>query len=243
MSLLDRLLGRTSDKPMPPAVPPPVDDGLEQWVGTAVRTCADLGPSGRLVVAVLGESLVNPPSSPWFGYEPTRSGLADLLAAVGEDPAAAATLTAAETGLAGRRLGVLTDATRTSWRATVDAVLRDPAATIALPERDEHHREAEEVWRTAAAGVQPWRAVQLDPGRALGQVRWYPGCDTRAFIGYADPLGLATVERSVREHRPSEEEWKALKPADELVRREVDPLAWRLSSLAFAVTGQGGRRG
>lgn len=234
MSLLDRLLGRTSDKPMPSAVPPPVDDGLEQWVGTAVRTCADLGPSGRLVVAVLGESLVNPPSSPWFGYEPTRSGLADLLAAVGEDPAAAATLTAAETSLTGRRLGVLSEATRQHWRTTVEAVLHDPAATAELPERDELHREAERVWRAAAAGVQPWRAVQLDPDRALGQVRWYPGCDTRAFIGYADPLGLATVERSVREHRPSEEEWQALVPVEELERRDLDPLAWRLSSLAYA---------
>lgn len=242
MSLLDRLLGRTSDKPMAPAVPPPVDDGLEQWVVTAVRTCADLGPAGRLVVAVLGESLVHPPSSPWFGYEPTGSGLAELLAAVGEDSAAAATLTAAETGLAGRRLGVLTDATRETWRATVEAVLRDPSASAALPERDEHHREAEEVWRRAAAGVQPWRAVQLDPDRALGQVRWYPGCGTRTLIGYSDPLRVASVQRAVEEHRFSEEEWKALQPADELVRREVDPLVWRLSSLAF-VAGRGAARG
>lgn len=241
MSLLDRLLGRSSDPAMPASAPPPVDDGLEQWVVTAVQTCADLGLAGRLVVAVLGESLVHPPSSPWFGHEPTSSGLADLLAALGEDPGAAGALAAAESGLAGRRIGVLSDATRERWRATVEAVLLDPAATTALPERDELHREAEQVWRTAAGGVQSWRAVQLDPDRALGQVRWYPGCDTRTFIGYSDPLGLAMVQRAVREHRSTDAEWQALRPAEEVVDREVDPLTWRLSSLAFAA-GRGGAR-
>lgn len=242
MSLLDRLLGRTPDKPLPPAVAPPVDEGLEQWVLTAERACADLGPAGRLVVAVLGESLADPPTSPWFGYEPTTSGLAELLDAVGEGPAVAERLTAAETALVGRRVGVLSDATRERWRATVQEVLSDVSATTALPERDEHHREAEEVWRTAAAGVQPWRSVQLDPDRALGQVRWYPGCPTRTFIGYSDPLGLAAVERAVREHRPSDEEWQALAPVEDLDRRHPDPLAWRLSSLAHAA-GRGAARG
>ncbi|MCF6376049.1 hypothetical protein L2K70_00350 [Nocardioides KLBMP 9356] len=241
MSLLDRLLGRSSDPPPPAADPPPVDDGLEQWVVTALQACADLGPAGRLVVAVLGESLADPPSSPWFGHEPTASGLADLLGALGEDPARTEPLLAAEAGLAGRRLGVLSDSTRESWRATVQAVLRDPAAIAALPERDQRHREAEQVWRTAAARVQPWRAVQLDPDRALGQVRWYPGCDTRTFIGYSDPLGLAAVQRSVQEHRFSDEEWQALVPVEELHRHAVHPLAWRLSSLAFAA--RGGPRG
>lgn len=244
MSLLDRLLGRSPDRRSPAAAPPPVDEGLEQWVDSAVRTSVDLGPAGRLVVAVLGESLLRPPSSPWFGHEPTAAGLADLFAALGEDPSAAEALTAAEAGLAGRRLGVLSDGTREHWRVKVQAVLRDPAATSALPERGEAHREAEQVWRAAAAGVQSWRAVQLDPDRALGQVRWYPGCDTRTLIGYSDPLGLGTVERAVTEHRYSDEEWRALRPAEELDRRGVDPLEWRLSSLVFAAgTGRGGARG
>lgn len=242
MSLFDRLLGR-SEAPRPAADAPSVDDGLEKWVVTAMRTCADLGPGGRLAVAVLGESLAHPPASPWLGHEPTAPGLADLLAALGEDPAAAAALTAAETGLAGRRLGVLTDATRESWRAMVDAVLRDPGATTVLPERDELHREAEQVWRTAAAAVQPWRAVQLDPDRALRQVRWYPGCATRTLIGYSDPLNLATVQRAVEEHRFTDTEWQALVPAEELDRRGTDPLAWRLSSLSYALeSGAGGVR-
>lgn len=239
MSLLDRLLGRRSDPAAPAPPPVPVDDGLEEWVAAAERACAGLGPAGRLVVAVLGESLVEPPSSPWFGHEPTHPGLADLLGALDEDPAAAGALAGAEAGLAGRRLGVLSDATRARWRSTVEAALRDPAATVVLPDRDPVHREAEHVWRTAAAGVQPWRGVQLDPDRALGQVRWYPGCATRTVIGYSDPLGLAAVQRSVEEHRYSAEEWQALLPADELSRREVDPVVWRLSSLAFAAGPRG----
>lgn len=243
MSLLHRLLGGSSGPQQSTTDAPVVDDGLERWVVTAEQACAGLGPAGRLVVALLGESLADPPTSFWFGYEPSSDGLADLLRAVGEDPAAAVTLTAAETELAGRRLGVLSDDTRQRWRQTVDAALLDPAASAALPQRDELHREAEVVWRTAAAGVQSWRAVQLDPDRALGQVRWYPGCRTRTLVGYADPLGLAAVERSAREHRPSAEEWQALLPAEEIGRRDVDPLAWRLSSLAFVAARAGRRSG
>jgi hypothetical protein len=239
VSLIDRLLRRRSDTSAPAPEPAPVDDGLEEWVAAAEQACAGLGPAGRLVVAVLGESLVEPPSSPWCGHEPTERGLADLLAALDEDPAAAGAITRAEGGLAGRRLGVLSDATRAHWRSTVEAALLDPAATVALPKRDAVHREAERVWRAAAAGVQSWRTVQLTPDRALGQVRWYPGCPTRTFIGYSDPLGLASVQRSVEEHRYSAEEWRALLPA-ELSRRAVDPVAWRLSSLAFAVESRRG---
>lgn len=242
MSLVDRLLGRSSEPPRPAVDAPPVDDGLEQWVVIAEQACADLGPAGRLVVTVLGESLAEPPTSFWFGHEPSGPGLADLLGALGEDPAAAARLTEAEAALAGRRRGVLSDTTRQRWREVVDAALRDPAAATLLPERDELHREAEQVWRTAAAGVQAWRAVQLDPDRALGQVRWYPGCRTRTFVGYSDPLNLASVERSVREHRPSEEEWRALAPVEDLERRDLDPLTWRLSSLAFVAGVGGGAR-
>lgn len=235
MSLLDRLRGRRSDPATPAPQPPPVDDGLDRWVDAAEHECAGLGPAGRVVVAVLGESLLHPPTSPWFGHEPTTDGLARLLSAVGEDPAAAAPLAAAESPLAGRRTGVPSAAALARWRAVVDAALGDPAASAALPDRDDVHLEAERVWRVAAAAVQPWRAVQLDPDRALGQVRWFPGCTTRASIGYADPLGVASVQRAVEEHRFSEEEWQALLPAADLAGRTVDPLAWRLSSLTFAV--------
>ena len=85
-----------------------------------------------------------------------------------------------------------------------------------------------------AASVQPWRVVQLAPDRAFGQVRWYPGCATRTLVGYADPLDLAAAQRAVSEHRGTDEEWQALRPAQEVADREVDPLTWRLSSLAFA---------
>ncbi|GAA5106700.1 hypothetical protein GCM10023339_03950 [Alloalcanivorax gelatiniphagus] len=240
MSLLDRLLGRSADPPLPRQDPPPVDDGLEAWVATAERVGAGLGAGGRAVVAVLGESLVHPPTSFWFGYEPTTSGLADLFSAVGETTDAAAELTTAEADLAGRRAGRLSEATRARWQAFVEQALGDPDAAALLPGRDDAHREAEQVWRTAAAGVQSWRAVQLDPHRALGQVRWYPGCATRTFIGYSDPLGLASVQRAVEEHRYSEDEWQALRPADELERRAVDPLAWRLSSLSYAIASSDG---
>src|SRR5687767_10479799 len=136
MSLLHRLLGRSSGPRQPATDAPIVDDGLERWVATAEQACAGLGPAGRLVVALLGESLADPPTSFWFGYEPSSSGLTGLLRAVGEDAAAAATLAAAETALVGRRLGVLSDATRDRWRQTVEAALLDPAASAALPERD-----------------------------------------------------------------------------------------------------------
>lgn len=240
MSLLDRLLGRSADPPLSREDPPPVDDALEAWVATAERVGAGLGAGGRAVVAVLGESLVHPPTSFWFGYEPTTSGLADLFSAVGEPTDAAAELTTAEADLAGRRAGVLSEATRARWQTVVEQALRNPDAAAVLPGRDDGHREAEQVWRTAAAGVQAWRAVQLDPDRALSQVRWYPGCATRTFIGYSDPLGLAAVERSVREHRFSEEEWQAIVPAEEIGPRDVDPLAWRLSSLSYAIASSAG---
>lgn len=238
MSLIDRLLGRapTPSAPMgPPAPEPPLDEDLERWVAAAERVSASLGAGGRLAVAVLGESLVGERASWWFGYEPSREGLAELFVALGEDPAAAGELIAIEAGMVGRRPGRLSSATRTRWREVVDAALRDRGAAAVVPERDDVHREAEQVWRDAAGSVQSWRAVQLDPDRALRQVRWYPGCSTRTFIGYSDPLGLGTVQRAVEEHRYSAEEWQALQSAEEMSRRVVDPLAWRLSSLSYAV--------
>ena len=240
MSLIDRLLGRTTDPPLPAAPPVPVDPDLERWVETATALSGDLGTHGRLVVALLGESLADGAAPSWFGYEPTDTGLGDLLHAVGESRDAADVLLVIEARLAGRRPGTLTEPTRTAWRAHVAAAVREAAEHGTLPGRTEDHLEAEQVWRTAAAGVQSWRAVQLDPERALGQVRWYPGCGTRTFIGYSDPLGLAMVQRAVEEHRSTEEERQALLPAEDVVRRQVDPLAWRISSLSYAVASFAG---
>ena len=235
MSLLDRLLGRATDPPLPASPPGAVDPDLERWVETATVLSEGLGANGRLVVALLGESLTNGTASPWFGHEPTGTGLGDLLHAVGESRGAAEGLLAVEAGLAGRRPGTLSEPARTSWSARFEAAVHDAAERGTLPGRDDAHREAEQVWRTAAAGVQPWRAVQLDPDRALRQLRWYPGCPTRTSVGYSDPLGLAMVQRAVEEHRFSDEEWQAVGTADEVIRREVDPLAWRISSLSYAV--------
>lgn len=241
MSLFDRLLGRSAGR-RPSArqvAGSAVDDDLERWVTTAGGLSERLGPGGRLTVALLGESLLEGPPSPWFGYEPSAAGMEELLSALGEDPAAAAELTGSEVAMTGRRLGEPSPASRERWRAVLDAALRDPAVRDLLPERDAAHLEAEAVWRSAAASVQPWRAVQLHPDAALRQVRWYPGCATRTHLGYSDPLGLAAVERAVEEHRFSADEWQALRPADEASRRAVDPLAWRLSSLRFAVEATG----
>lgn len=235
MNLIGRLLRRSPSPAQPVATDPPLDDDLERWVATAERVSTSLGAGGRLAVAVLGEDLVGGPASPWFGYEPSREGLAELLAALGEDPAAAGELTVVEAAMVDRRLGRLSSDTRTRWRGVVAAALRDPDAATAIPGRNDVHRNAEQVWRVAAGSVQSWRAVQLDPDRALRQVRWYPGCSTRTLIGYSDPLGLGMVQRAVEEHRYSAEEWRALQPAAEMSGRVVDPLAWRLSCLSFAV--------
>lgn len=238
---LARLLRRSSRAPATPEPAVTVDAALARWVDASLRLADDLGPGGRLVLAVLGESLVDGRPSCWFGYEPTRDGLAALLAALGEDPGAADALCELELGMAGRRLGAVPEGARERWTAFVAGAVRDPAATSLLPARDRAHLDAEEVWRRAAASVQPWRTVQLDPDGALGQVRWYPGCPTRTSIGYSDPLGLSSVQRAVREHRCSREEHQALLPASALEDLEVDPLTWRLSSLSFAVSRQGTR--
>ncbi|MCY7402985.1 MAG: hypothetical protein LH477_18905 [Nocardioides sp.] len=220
------------------SVPDPTrftDDALERWVAAAEEVCSRLGPGGRAAIAVLGESLVDATASPWFGYEPSARDLAALLGALDEDPAAGDELVAIEAGMVARRLGNLSDPSRTRWLEVAEAAVQDPCAQAALPERVESHREAERVWREAAAAVQDWRAVALDPDLALRQVRWYPGTPTRTFIGYADPLNLRMVQRAVEEHRFSREEWDALQPVAEMLENLVDPLSWRLSSLAFAV--------
>lgn len=236
MSALDRLLRRfrkDTDADPAAAAEREVDGALERWVVFAEDAYARSGPSGRLVVSLLGESLVEDRPSPWFGYEPLHAPLAGLLAALDEDPDGLTDLLAVEAGLAGRRLGALSESTRARWRELVLSALAN-AHAAELPERDETHREAERVWREAASAVQDWRAVQLDPDGALRQLRWYPGCPTRTRIGYSDPLNLAMVQRAVEEHRYTPEEWRALEAAAELLDRPVDPLTWRLSSLARA---------
>lgn len=239
MSLFARLL-RRPPRPASPAPTVLVDDALEAWVDAALRLAGRVGPGGRMVLAALGESLVDGRPSHWFGHEPTTDGLAPLLKAVGDDAAVAKEVCELEADMSGRRLGVVSEGTRARWSAFATDAARDPEAASLLPERGPLHLAAEEVWRLAAASVQPWRAVRLDPDRALGQVRWYPGCPTRAFVGYSDPLNLAAVQRAVREHRGTDEEWQALLPAQEVADQEVDPLAWRLSSLAFAVSAPPG---
>lgn len=237
MSFLDRLLGRSAGADARTGSGP--DALVERWALGADDVAAGLGPGGRFVVAVLGESLAGGQVSPWLGHEPGRADLAAVLSAVGEEPWAADILADLEAPLASGRPGSVSSETRARWHDLLVATARD--ATDLLPDRDPLHLEAEQVWRTAARGVQEWRADQLDPDAALRQVRWFPGCATRTSVGYADPLGLATVRRAVEEHRWSEEEWQALEPAVVVAGRSVDPLVWRLSSLSFAARALAGR--
>lgn len=237
-SLLGRLLGRPRTvQPAEPSVPP-VDDVLERWVDTAVGLMDGMGPDGRLVLALLGDALVDGTGPWWFGYEPSSAGLSDLLAALGEDPTAAHVLVDAEAALRGRRAGRLSEEAHARWCAVAAAAVRDPSladALVAQRDRDPVHREAETLWRAAARTQPPWRATRLDPDRALRQLRWYPGCPTRTHIGYSDPLGLAAAARSVSEHRWSAEEEAGLRLARQASDRGVDPLVWRLSCLRFAI--------
>src|SRR6476469_3950496 len=144
-----RLLRRDSRRQAVPAPSTPVDDALEHWVDASPRLADDLGAGGRLLLAVLGESLTGGRASSWFGHEPTRVGLQALLVALDEDPGAADGLCDLELGLADRRLGAVSEVSRARWSAFATEAVRDPAAARVLPGRDPLHREAEEVWRRA----------------------------------------------------------------------------------------------
>ena len=212
-----------------------VDADLAGWAETAGRLDDRLGLGGRLLVAVLGESLATSSTSYWFGYEPQRAGLDAVLTALGEDARSLDELLAVEQGMVGRRLGVLGIEARERWRRHLVKVATEARSSLTLPERTQEHLAAESAWRDAAAAVQRRRVVQLAPDRALRQVRWYPGCPTRTLIGYADPLGLATVQRAVSEHDYSAAEDHALRVAASVPEGPVDPTAWRLSSLRFSL--------
>lgn len=230
-----RLFGRSRRPRTQAAVVPPTDPDLVRWVDTARTVSTRLGVGGRLAVALLGESLLRDEPAPWFGYEPTAQGAADLLAALGEEPASLEPLLAVEHGMVSRRLGSMPSDVRAHWRDTVAAAAAEARASWDAPPRTPEHLEAEAVWREAASAIQGGRAVRLQPDRALVQLRWYPGCATRTHIGYADPLDLATVQRAVQEHRWTQSEWDAVDRASAAASVAVDPVGWRLSAMTFAV--------
>lgn len=235
---------RRRDPVAPPEAREPESDPageelLGGWARSAltVRDALSTSP-GRLAVSLLGESVATGRTSSWFGHEPDAAALADLLVALGEPSAAARPaaeeLAAAEQGFRDRRPVVVPDPLARTWRDLLAGDL-DSARAQSLPQRAEPHREAERVWRAAAAAVSPRRSTQLTPDLALTQLRWFPGCRTRTGHGYSDPLNLGHTTRSAQEHLSSGPELEALDPAWAVSSRGVDPLDWRLSCLAYAV--------
>jgi len=181
-------------------------------------------------------------ASPWLGYAPDAGGWADLVERLGEDRGLGAGVIAVEAPFREHPpVAVPDDVHRAFVERTATDLAEARAAGHGLVRSPEHLR-AEEVWRRAAAQISPGRAHQLHVERALGQVRWFPGTEVRTRISYSDPLDLAHVSRSVMEVPGSAEEWEATKAAYAVFDWGVDPLEWRLSSLAHVLeTGNGWR--
>lgn len=213
-----------------------VDDDLVAWAVVAADLAGRLRPAGAFAVALLGESLTRPRPSAWFGYEPDDAGLAALLSRLGEDDVDVAGLLAAEVPLAGRHLGRVPDEVADAWRRRLSDAAQRVVAEGSLPDRSPVHRHAATVWDAAASVASEPPMVRLRPSVALSQLRWFPGVATRTFIGYSDPLDLSTVERATGEAGTTAAQREAQAAARRVVEERVDPLEWRLSSLAYAAT-------
>lgn len=211
-----------------------VDDDLVAWAVVAADVADRLRPAGAFAVALLGESLTRPRPSAWFGYEPDEAGLVGLLSRLGEDDVDVARLLAAEAPLSGRHLGVVPDEVADAWRQRLSDAARQAVAAGPLPDRSPAHLHAATVWDAAASAASEPPMVRLDPSVALSQLRWFPGVATRTFIGYSDPLNLSTVERATDEAGASAAQREAQAAARRVFEERVDPLRWRLSSLAYA---------
>ena len=216
----------------------PVDQDLVAWVSLAGRVADRLGPGGSLAVALLGETLARGRPAYWFGYEPDEAGLRQLMRALHEPDDWVGDLVSLESRMAGRRVGEVPAQLRAEWQGRLAAAATAAREAGVLPPRDAAHLAAEAAWRQAAAEIDPGRANRLDPASALAQIRWYPGCSTRTFIGYSDPLNLSTVYRIVREHHGSAVERQALARASDVADAPVDATSWRLSSLRFAMENE-----
>ena len=211
-----------------------MDPDLPLWAETAADLADRLGPAGSFVVSLLGESLTRPRPTLWFGYAPDGEGLEELLCALGEPGVDTAALLQAEISCRGRHLGSVPEELASAWRSRLsDSATRVQSAGL-LPTRDSAHVSAEEVWVASARQASAPPLVLLDPHWALSQARWFPGVATRTFIGYSDPLNLSTVQRSAGEAGLTMARHDALAQAQQVVDREVDPLRWRLSCVAFA---------
>ena len=211
-----------------------VDADLVAWAGVAAGVADRLRPAGAFAVALLGESLTRPRPSAWFGYEPDEAGLAALLARLGEDDVDVAGLLAAEVPLAGRHLGVVPDELADAWRQRLSDAARQVVAEGSLPDRSPAHQHAATVWDAAASVASEPPMVRLHPSVALSQLRWFPGVATRTFVGYSDPLDLATVERATGEAGTSPAPRAAPAPAPPGGAGPGAPPPGGRSSLAYA---------
>lgn len=212
----------------------PIDPDLVAWADIAARVADGLEPRGAFAVALLGESLTRPRPTPWFGYAPSADGLADVLAALGEGEVDTTSLLAAEEPLRGRHLGSVPGPLADEWRRRLTESADAAEGAGPLPVRAADHLRAEEVWTAAAPVASRSPLPVLDPDAALCQLRWCPGEVTRTFVGYSDPLHLATVQRATTEAGLTREQRDAQAMAHEVVESPSDALAWRLSSLAHA---------
>ena len=213
---------------------PPTDPDLVAWADLAAQVADGLGPRGSFAVALLGESLTRPRPTPWFGYAPDADGLRGLFAALGEGDVDTASLLGAEEPLRGRHLGSVPAALATQWRQRLSESAARVVGEAPLPGRVGDHVRAEEIWSVAAPVASRPPLPVLDPEAALSQLRWYPGVRTRTFVGYSDPLNLATVQRATTEAGLTSAEHDAQAAAQVAVEGPSDALAWRLSSLAHA---------
>lgn len=228
--------GRRSRRSEAVTEAPPPDRDLVAWAEVAARVSDGLGLRGQFAVAVLGESLTRSRPTPWFGYAPDGEGLAALFAALGEGEVDTASLHDAEEPMRGRHLGSVPPALAAEWRQRLTESAARVVGEGILPGRVDDHVRAEQIWVAAAPAASRRPLPQLDPAAALSQLRWWPGTGIRTHIGYSDPLNLSTVQRATTEAGLTGEERDAQAAAQAVVETPRDPLAWRLSSLAYAAT-------